>query len=424
MKQPVRGLPAGVHYAWLVIALVFVTLLAAAAVRSAPSVLIVPLEQAFGWSPATISFAISVNLVLYGCMGPFAAALMQRYGIRRTLIGALCFVDCGVLASSLMSRPWHLVMFWGIMVGIGAGTVAPVLGATVVNRWFTARRGLAMGIVTAASATGQLLFLPTLARIVEGSGWRPAIFVVAAALAAVIPIVAFLLPERPESIGLAPYGETGPATATAKMVANPLLVAVDALGRATQSRDFWLFGASMFVCGASANGLVGTHLVAFCFDHGIPEIQAAWLLAAMGAFNIVGTTLSGWLSDRYDNRILLMCYFGLRGLSLIYLPYSRFDFATLSIFAIFYGLDWIATVPPMMRLLTDTFGKTDAPVVFGWIFAGHQLGAGSIALLAGLMRSDFGSYFMPFILSGTLCLVIAVLVLRIGTGRLALAGAD
>jgi MFS family permease len=401
-----------------------VTLLAAAAVRSAPSVLIVPLEQAFGWSPATISFAISVNLVLYGCMGPFAAALMQRYGIRRTLIGALCVVDCGVLASSLMTQPWHMVVFWGLLVGIGAGTVAPVLGATVVNRWFVERRGLAMGIVTASTATGQLLFLPTLAGIAQTDGWRPAIYVVALALAAVIPVVAFLLPERPESIGLRPYGETGPPTAPAKATANPLRVAVDVLGRASQSRDFWLFGASFFICGASANGLVGTHLVAFCFDNGIPEIQAAWLLAAMGAFNIVGATLSGWLSDRYDNRLLLMCYFGLRGLSLLYLPYSRFDFETLSIFALFYGLDWIATVPPVLRLLTDTFGKTDGPVVYGWIFAGHQLGAGSIALLAGMLRSDLGSYFVPFILSGALCLAMAVLVLRIGTGRLALAGAD
>ncbi|HUB97045.1 MAG TPA: MFS transporter [Stellaceae bacterium] len=424
MKRLSHMLPAGIHYAWIVVALVFTTLLAAAAVRSAPSVLIVPLEQAFGWSPATISFAISLNLVLYGCMGPFAAALMQRFGIRPTLVGALCVVDLGVILSSFVSQPWHLVVCWGLLVGIGAGTVAPVLGATVVNRWFTARRGLAMGIVTAASATGQLLFLPTLASIAQSDGWRQAVYVVAAVLALVIPIVAFLLPERPETIGLRTFGETGPSTAPAKPPANPLVVAVNALGRASQSRDFWIFGTSFFVCGASANGLVGTHLVAFCIDHGIPEVRAAWLLAAMGAFNIVGTTCSGWLSDRYDNRVLLMCYFGLRGLSLIYLPYSRFDLETLSVFAVFYGLDWLATVPPMMRLLTEAFGKADAPVIFGWIFAGHQLGAGSIALLAGALRSDLGSYFIPFFLSGIMCLVIAVLVLRIGTGRLALAGAE
>jgi MFS family permease len=417
MARFVRTLPGHVHYAWLVLALTFVTLLAAAAVRASPSVLIVPLEQAFGWSPAAISFAISLNLLLYGVMGPFAAALMQRIGIRRTLIGALLVVELGVAASTLMTAPWHLVLFWGLLVGIGAGSVAPVLGATVVNRWFTARRGLAMGIVTASSAAGQLLFLPILAAVAESSGWRSAVVVVALALAAVIPVVAFLLPERPETLGLRPYGETGPAPPPKPAAGNPLVLAVTVLGRGVKSGDFWIFFTTFFICGASANGLVGTHLISFCFDNGIPELQAAWLLAAMGAFNIIGTTLSGWASDRYDNRLLLMGYFGLRGLSLLYLPYSHFDFATLSVFAVFYGLDWIATVPPMMRLITDTFGKTDAPVVFGWIFAGHQMGAGSIAFLAGALRSDLGTYLVPFLLSGGLCLAASLLVLRIGSGR-------
>jgi MFS family permease len=388
-------------------------------------VLIVPLEQAFGWSPATISLAISINLVLYGVMGPFAAALMLRIGVRRTLIAALLVVECGVSLSLLMSQPWHLVMFWGLLVGIGAGSVAPVLGATVVNRWFTARRGLAMGIVTSASAAGQLLFLPVLAAVATSSGWRAAVMVVALALAVVIPVMALLLPERPEDLGLRPLGETGPALPPKPVGANPLVLAMTVLGRGVKSGDFWIFFTTFFICGASANGLVGTHLISFCFDHGIPEVQAAWLLAAMGAFNIVGTTASGWLSDRYDNRLLLMMYFGLRGLSLLYLPFSNFDFATLSVFAVFYGLDWIATVPPMMRLLTDKFGKADAPVVFGWIFGGHQLGAGSIALAAGWMRYDLGTYLLPFLISGALCLMASMLVLRIGigSGRLVPAGA-
>jgi MFS family permease len=420
----VRALPASVHYAWLVLGLAFLTLLASAAVRASPSVLIVPLEQAFGWSNATISFAISLNLLLYGCMGPFAAALMQRIGVRRTLIGALLVVEAGVAASTTMSQPWHLVLFWGLLIGVGAGTVAPVLGATIVNRWFVARRGLAMGMVSAAGAAGQLLFLPALASVAQSDGWRPAIVVVAVALGAVIPIIALFMPERPESLGLRPYGETGERPARAGVAANPIAIAFSALQRATKSGDFWIFFATFFVCGASSNGLIGTHLISFCFDHGIPEVQAAWLLAAMGAFNIVGTTLSGWLSDRYDNRVLLMCVFGLRGLSLLYLPYSHFDFATLSLFAVFYGLDWLATLPPMMRLLTDKFGRVDAPVVFGWIFAGHQLGAGSIALLAGTLRADLGSYLLPFMLSGLLCLAASLLVLRIGGTRLAVAGAE
>ena len=315
-----------------------------------------------------------------------------------------------------MSQPWHLVLFWGLLVGIGAGSVAPVLGATIVNRWFTERRGLAMGIVTASSAAGQLLFLPVLAAVATGSGWRQAVMVVAAALSVVIVMMALLLPERPESLGIRPYGETGPPAPPKAVPANPLYMAVEVLGRGVKSADFWIFFATFFICGASANGLVGTHLVSFCFDNGIPEVRAAWLLAAMGAFNIVGTTMSGWLSDRYDNRLLLMGYFGLRGLSLLYLPYSHFDFATLSVFAVFYGLDWIATVPPMMRLITDIFGKIDSPVVFGWIFAGHQLGAGSIAFLAGALRAGTGTYFLPFMLSGGLCLAASLLVMRIGGG--------
>jgi MFS family permease len=426
MARFFRTLPGHVHYAWLVLALTFVTLLAAAAVRASPSVLIVPLEQAFGWSPATISFAISINLVLYGLMGPFAAALMQRIGIRRTLVAALLTVEAGLTLSLFMSAPWQLVMFWGLLVGIGAGSVAPVLGATIVNRWFTARRGLAMGIVTASSAAGQLLFLPLLAAVATSSGWRPAIVVVALALGAVIVMMALLLPERPEALGLRPYGETGPAPRPKPVGANPLTIAFTVLGRGIKSGDFWIFFSTFFICGASANGLVGTHLVSYCFDNGIPEVQAAWLLAAMGAFNIIGTTASGWLSDRYDNRLLLMGYFGLRGLSLLYLPYSHFDFATLSVFAVFYGLDWIATVPPMMRLMTDKFGKADAPVVFGWVFAGHQIGAGSIAFVAGAVRADVGTYLLPFLLSGMLCLVASMLVLRIGAGggRLVPAGAD
>jgi MFS family permease len=427
MSRVVRQLPGNLHYAWVVVALVFVTLLAAAAVRASPSVFIVPLEQAFGWSAATISFAISVNLLLYGLMGPFAAALMQRFGIRRTVLGALIVVEAGIAASTLMTAPWQLVMYWGVLVGIGAGTVAPVLGATVVNRWFTTRRGLAIGIVTASSATGQLLFLPLLAQVAQSSGWRPAVWVVAGALAAVVPIVALLLPESPESIGIRPYGETGAVPPPRPPAGNPLVIAFTTFGRCVRSLDFWLLAGTFMVCGASANGLVGAHLISYCFDNGIPEVRAAWLLAAMGAFNIVGTTASGWLSDRYDPRFLLMGYYGLRGLSLLYLPYSDFSFATLSVFALFYGLDWIATVPPTLRLITENFGKTDAPVVYGWVFAGHQIGAGSIALLAGVLRDGLGSYVVPFLLAGGLCLAAAVLVLRIGrrTGdRLVPAGAD
>ncbi|HUZ75536.1 MAG TPA: MFS transporter [Stellaceae bacterium] len=414
MNRLVVAAASRVHYAWVVLGVTFVALLATAALRSTPSVLIVPLEHSFGWSAATISLAISVNLFLYGFLGPFGAALMQRFGIRRTAMGALSLVVAAVLASSFINAPWQLVLTWGVMVGTCCGLVAPVFGATIVNRWFTQRRGLAMGIVSASSATGQLLFLPPLAAVAANVGWRPVIWIMAAAMAAVIPLVAFLLPDDPAQVGLAPYGDSGEKRPPAHGATNPLVLAFSALGRAVKSGNFWLLFASFFVCGASANGLVGTHLIPFCSDHGIPQVTAAGLLAAIGAFTILGTTLSGWLSDRIDNRVLLMFFYTFRGLSLLYLPYSDFSFGTLSIFALFYGLDYFATVPPTVRLITDTFGKIDTPVVYGWVFAGHQVGAASIALIAGVMRSELGSYFVPFILSGLMCLGAAVVVLRIG----------
>ena len=421
MIRFVRRLPGGIHYAWLVVAVVFLTQLAGAGMRATPSVLIVPWEQAFGWSRGTISLAISVNLLLFGLLGPFAAALMQRIGVRRTVLGALILLDLAVGASFFMSEPWQLVLTWGFLVGLGGGTVAVAFGATVVNRWFVTRRGLAIGIVTAANAAGQLVFLPILASVATSDGWRPTVLVATLALAAVIPLIALFLPERPADVGVRPYGDKGEREEERAIPANPLVIAFSALGRGVKSGNFWLLFASFMVCGASANGLVGTHLISYCFDNGIPEVAAAGLLAGMGAFNIVGTTLSGWLSDRFDNRVLLMFFYGLRGLSLLYLPFSDFGFGTLSIFALFYGLDWIATVAPTLRLITDNFGKQDAPVIFGWVFAGHQLGAGGVAFLAGVLRADLGTYLAPFMISGTLCLMAAVFVLWIGSfgrGRL------
>jgi predicted MFS family arabinose efflux permease len=414
MNRRVGAALPRMHYAWVVLGVTFTTLLATSALRSAPSVLIVPLEHSLGWSVATISLAVSVNLFLYGFLGPFGAALMQRIGIRRTALGALCLVAAAVTASSFITAPWQLVVTWGVMVGACCGLVAPVFGATIVNRWFTARRGLAMGIVSSSSATGQLLFLPPLAAIAEHMGWRPVIWILAAAMALMIPLVAFLLPEAPAQKGIAPYGDAGAPGPPPRAGANPLVVAFSALGRAVQSGNFWLLFSSFFVCGASANGLVGTHLIPFCADHGIPQVTAAGVLAAIGGFTILGTTFSGWLSDRYDNRVLLMFFYAFRGLSLLYLPYSDFSLGTLTIFALFYGLDYFATVPPTLRLITDSFGKADTPVIYGWVFAGHQVGAASVALLAGVLRSDLGSYFVPFMLSGLLCLGAAGLVLCIG----------
>jgi MFS family permease len=419
MQAIARLLPTRVHYAWVVAAVIFMTLLAAVGIRATPGVLIVPLEHAFGWSPATISFAISINIILYGLMGPFAAALMQQVGIRRTIIGALALLALGIAASAFMTAPWQLVLSWGIAVGLASGVTALVLGATVVNRWFDRHQGLVMGMITASTATGQLVFLPLLAAVAEKQGWRPVVWIAALAAAAMIPVVALLVPERPSDIGLQPYG-TLPGTvakASTRAAANPITIAFAALGRGAKSGGFWLLFASFFVCGASTNGLIGTHLIAYCFDHGIPEVQSASLLAAMGIFDLIGTTASGWLSDRFDSRWLLFWYYGLRGLALLYLPYSGFSLYGLSLFAVFYGLDWIATVPPTVRLSGDLFGKEQAPIIFGWLLAGHQLGAGLTAFEAGALRALLGSYLVPVMISGTLCVIAALLVLRIGRGR-------
>jgi sugar phosphate permease len=406
----------GVHYAWVVVGVTFLLLLVAAGVRATPSVLIVPLEEAFGWSRATISFAVAVNIFLYGLMGPFAAALMQSLGIRRSVLGALGLLAASVAATSLMTQAWHLVLLWGLLVGVASGVVAMVLGATIVNRWFTTNRGLAMGVLAASTASGQLVFLPVLAWLASAIGWQAATILVAAAAAALIPLAALLLPERPASVGLRPVGHVG-AEAEAAPAGNPVLVALRVLRKCSRSRDFWLLFGGFFVCGLSTNGLIGTHLIAACIDNGIAEVSAAGLLAMMGVLDIAGTTASGWLSDRYDNRRLLFVYYGLRGLSLIYLPYSGYSLYGLSLFAVFYGLDWLATVPPTLRLTTDAFGKAEAPIVFGWILTGHQIGAAVAAFGAGFMRSSLETYLQAFVIAGLACLVAAVASLWIGRSR-------
>ena len=405
------------HYAWLVLAATFLTLLAGAGIRATPSVLIVPLEQEFGWSRSTISLAISVNILLYGLMGPFAGALMQRLGIRRTTLGALALLGLGVALATRVTAPWQLVLVWGVIVGSGSGMVALVLGATVVNRWFVARRGLAMGLLTASAATGQLVFLPLLAGVIERHGWRAAAIVMAGAAALAIPIVALFLRERPADLGLPPFGGTRVEPA---MVGgpSPARLAIAALGAGVRSRDFWLLTATFFICGASTNGLIGTHLIPAAHDHGIPEVRAAGLLAVMGVFDLVGTTGAGWLTDRWSSRHLLAWYYGLRGLSLFFLPFALAGSHTgLWVFAVWYGLDWIATVPPTLRLATDAFGPERAPIIFGWIGAGHQVGAALTAFAAGWIRTTAGDYQLAFWGSGGLCLIAAALALQVGRSK-------
>ena len=408
-----RRLQGRVHYAWIVAALTFVTLLVVAGIRATPSVLIVPLEQAFGWSRDRITLAVSIGLCLFGLMGPFAAAAMQRFGIRNTMIVALLLLGGAMGGSAFVHSPFGLILTWGVLAGIGTGTMAMVLGVTVVNRWFEARRGTVLGLLMASTATGQLLFLPVLAWVVSHNDWRAVVWIVAAAALLLIPLVAFFMPERPAQLGLARYGAAQADAPAAVTLQNPVSAAFAALAEAARTRTFWLLFLTFFVCGLSTNGLIGTHLIAFCADNGIPEVQAAGLLAMMGVFDIIGTTFSGWLSDRYDNRVLLCTYYGLRGLSLLYLPYSDFSFYGLGLFTMFYGLDWIATVPPTVRLTVARFGVERGPLVYGWIGAGHQLGAAVAAFGAGVLRVQNNRYVEAFLLAGLACAVAAAMALLI-----------
>jgi len=356
--------------------------------------------------------------VLYGLVGPFAAALMERFGIRRTVLVSLGLICAGVALTSQMRSSWQLVLTWGVLVGLGTGTTAMVLGATVVNRWFVQRRGAIMGMLTASTATGQMLFLPLEAHVVEHQGWRAVTLLVAAVVALLLPLVAWLVRDRPADLGLLPYGADPGTPPVEPSRQNPLANALRVLRESAHKRDFWLLAGSFFVCGATTNGLVGTHLVPACMDHGIPEVRAAGLLAVMGIFDLLGTTASGWLSDRYDSRKLLFWYYGLRGLALLWLP-QAFDAQVfgLPLFAVFYGLDWIATVPPTVRLTTEAVGVRDAPIAFGWIVASHQIGAGLGALGAGVIRSTLTTYTPAWVAAGAICLLAALIVLRIGRGR-------
>ena len=411
------------HYAWIAAGVTFFTLLAAAGARATPGVILLPLGNEFQWSRAAVSSIVSINIFLYGLIGPFAAALYQRFGLRRTMVAAMALLTTGYGLWTVATQYWHFVVLWGFVVGAGSGLAATVLGAAVANRWFTERRGLVMGLLTASTATGQLIFLPSLASAVTShDNWRAAPWIVAGATLLAIPVIWWLMRDDPRDVGLRPYGETGPigtgVSDPGYNKTNPAVLAMTTLFEAVRVRDFWLLAGSFFVCGASTNGLIGTHMVAAAFDCGIPEVRAASLLAVMGLFDLVGTTASGWLSDRYNCRYLLFGYYSLRGISLLFLPTALLGpVAGLGVFAIFYGLDWIATVPPTVKLTAEVFGREKAGIVFGWVVAAHQVGAAFAAYGAGALRTVTGSYTLAFFSAGALCVIAALVVLPIGKAQ-------
>ena len=417
MTQPSK--PRRIHPAWYAFGVTFLTLAASAGYRSAPSVLIIPLQDAFGWSRSTIAAAISINTLLFGLTAPFAAALMERFTVRKVVMSALTTVGIGSISTIFITRPWHLMLLWGVVVGIGTGSMALVFAANIANRWFIAKKGLVIGILTAASATGQLIFLPSLSTLAINHGWKSVGLTVGLASLSLVPLIYLFLKESPESIGATPFGAPADWSAPVQVKRNAAKEAINVLREASTHRDFWYITLSFLVCGLSTSGLVGTHFIPASHDHGMSEVTAASLLALIGVFDVVGTIFSGYLTDRIDPRKLLFFYYFLRGLSLFLLPSILFStlHASTLVFIIFYGLDWVATVPPTIVLCRTILGPERATVIYGWVFAAHQIGGSVAALGAALLRVKFGNYAVAFYIAGILCLGASYIVLQIGKKR-------
>jgi sugar phosphate permease len=410
----------GIHYGWAIAAVTFVTMLTTAGAVGLPGAFILPLTKEFGWDTAQVSAPLAVRLILFGLMAPFAAALIERFGVRNVVVSAIGLIVAGLLLALTMSHIWQLFIYWGVIIGVGTGLTALVFAAIVSNRWFNARRGLVLGMLTAANATGQLIFLPLAAWLIDRFGWRAALAPSIGGLLLAGLLVILFMRDRPSDVGLSAYGDPPPPPG--HVPAPP--PAAPAIGRAfsilaecSKSSAFWILFATFYICGLSTNGLIQTHFISLCVDFGLPAVAAASTLAMMGVFDLFGTIGSGWLSDRYDSRMLLFWYYGLRGLSLLYLPYSGFSVFGLSLFSVFYGLDWIATVPPTVRLTTQTFGKEKAGVAFGWIFAAHQLGAATAAFGGGLSRTEWNTYLPAFFVAGVACLIASASVWFIGARK-------
>ena len=403
----------GLHFSWVIAALTFLTMLFMSAALGLPGAMLQPLAREFGWSTGEISSALALRFALFGLMGPFAAVLMERFGLRAVVSVALALVGAGMLLAAFITQLWQLVLLWGLLLGLGSGMTALVLGAVVSNRWFATRRGLVMGVLTASAATGQLACLPVAAWMIEQWGWRSPLAPLAAICAAVMALVWLLMRDRPADLGLKAFGEAADAPAPAAPPRMGFATPFVALREASREPTFWLLFGTFFICGLSTNGLVQTHFISLCGDYGLAALPAASVLALMGVFDFIGTIASGWLSDRYDTRKLLFWYYGLRGLSLLWLPHAEFTLYGLSLFAVFYGLDWIATVPPTVKLTAQTFGAARVGLVFGWIFAAHQIGAAVAAWGAGLSRSLLLSYSPALYTAGAACLLAALMAVAI-----------
>jgi predicted MFS family arabinose efflux permease len=403
-----------IHPAWIIAGVTFFTLFATAGFRSAPSVLILPLEEDLGWRRDVISATVAINVLFYGFTAPFAAALMERFTVRKVVMAALFTVGTGALGTIWMTKSWHFMLLWGVVVGIGTGSMALVFAATIANRWFVKKRGLVVGILTAAAASGQLVFLPGLSRLAVDPGWRTSSLVIALAAYVMVPLIYFFLKESPQSINTTPYGAAGDWQPPVLDKGNAAKNAIDSLKAAMKVRNFWYLSGSFFVCGLSTSGLIGTHFIPAAHDHGMVTVTAASLLALIGVFDVVGTIFSGVLTDRIDPRKLLFFYYFTRGLSLFLLPSILFStlHASTLVFIIFYGLDWVATVPPTVLLCRQVLGPDKGAIIYGWVFAAHQVGGSIAAIGAALLRVKFGDYASAFYITGLLCVITSYFVLQ------------
>jgi sugar phosphate permease len=393
-------------YGWTVVAITALVLLVTAGVRSAPTAFLLPMQSSEGWSKSQISFAVGLGLVLFGLGGPLAGNLMQRFGVRNVSVASLVITCLSMILSSLVKTTWQLDLTFGLLSGLGTGLVASVLGATVANRWFLAKRGLVTGIFGASTSAGQLIFVPLLVALAGGLGWRTASLVIAGiAIAVVLPVI-LLMRDEPSDVNQQPYGATADTPIIQPSSEQGMMT------RALKSLDFWLLAGTFFICGATSNGLIGNHLIPHAVEHGLSQPTAAGIYALMGLFNFIGTIGSGYLTDRYDPRRLLMTYYGFRGLSLLILPFVH-DVAGLSVFAVLFGLDYIATVPPTIALVADVFGRRNVGVVHGWVFAAHQMGAALAGWLAAVARESFGDYGFAFLVAGSVAIAGALLSLGI-----------
>ena len=404
-----------IHYSWVILAVSFLAIIVAGIIRSSSGVFIDPFEQQFGWSRTSISFAFALSLFLYGFSGPFMAAFVEKFGLKRMMIGSMTLLTIGLASTFIMRSEWQLMLIWGIMIGIGSGLFLTVLSTQVANRWFVKRRGLAVGILTAATATGQLILLPVLAWLVDTYSWKVAILLIFVLGLLMIIFIAILMRNYPREMGIGPYGQDNVIKEETPLVGNPFMAAIHALLEGVKAKEFWLLAGSFFICGLSTSGLIGTHFISYCISFGIPVVTAAATLSFMGVFDLIGTTVSGWLSDRFDNRWLLFWYYSLRGISLLMLPFAleNGSFGWLIVFSIFYGLDWIATVPPTIGLTRQRFGIQKSAMMYGWMVAAHQVGAAVAAYSGGVIYNVFGSYQWAFLLAGAFCFLASLFVIAI-----------